>query len=66
MPALNPSDHTMPAIAGNYLRRQAVDQPGSQPMMPCILLALSNPALPLMAAAPAKEKLTGDQCPFTG
>jgi hypothetical protein len=53
----------MPVIAGNYLRRLVGDELGGRAMMPCILLALPNPALPLMAAAPATEKLTGDRSP---
>ncbi len=63
MPALNPSDRTMPVIAGNYLPCLAGSQPVSRPLIPCILLALPNPSPPLMAAAPATEKLTGDQPP---
>jgi len=50
MHTLNRSDYSMPVIARNYLRRLVGDQPGGQPTMPCILLALPNPALPFMAA----------------
>jgi hypothetical protein len=60
MPALNRSDRTLPVIAENRLCL-AGDNPGTRPMMPCILLALPNPALPLMATVPAKQKLTGNQ-----
>ena len=51
----------MPVIAGNYLRRLAGDELGSRAIMPCILLALPDPALPFMAGVPDAEKLTGDR-----
>jgi len=34
--------------------------------MPCILLALANPALPLMASAPGTKKRTGDRSRWSG
>ena len=46
---LTGSDRTMPVIAGNYLHRLAGDELRGQAMMPCILIALPNPALSLMA-----------------
>ena len=52
MHALNRSDYPMPVIAENNLRRT---------MMPCVLFALPNPALPFMAAAPDTEKPAGGQ-----
>jgi hypothetical protein len=61
MPALNPSDRTMPVIAGNYLRRLAGDELKGQAMMPCILIALPNPGPSLMAGLPESGKTTGDQ-----
>ena len=61
MHALNRRDYTIPVIAGNYLRRLVGDEPGGRAMMPCILLALPNPALSFMAAVPDAGKLTGDR-----
>ena len=61
MHALNRSDYTMPVIVGNHLRRLAGDEPGGRALMPCILLALPNPALPFMAAVPDAGKRTGDR-----
>ena len=61
MHALNRRDYAMPVIAENYLRRPAGDELGSPAMMPCILLALPNPALPFMAGVPDAGKLTGDR-----
>ena len=61
MHALNRRDHAMPVIAENYLRRLAGDELGSPAMMPCILLALPNPALPFMAGVPGAGKPTGDR-----
>ena len=63
MHALNRRDHTLPAIAGNPLRRPEGDEPAIPAMMPCILLALPNPALPFMAVAPDAGKLTADRHP---
>ena len=63
MHALNRRDHTLPAIAGNPLRRPAGDEPAIPAMMPCILLALPNPPLPVMAIAPDAGKLTADRHP---
>ena len=34
--------------------------------MPCILLALANPTLPLLASAPDTEKRTGDRSRWSG
>src|SRR5580698_10086254 len=51
----------MPVTAGNYLRRLAADEPEGRSLMPCILLALPNPALPLMAALPDAGKPAGNQ-----
>jgi hypothetical protein len=61
MHALNLIDYPLPAIVGNYLRRLKGDEPESRTMMPCILLALPNPALPFMAGLPGPGKLTGDR-----
>ena len=61
MHALNRRDYTIPVITGNYLRRLVGDEPGAQAMMPCILLALPNPALPFMSAVPDAGKPTGDR-----
>jgi hypothetical protein len=52
MRALSRSDYLMPVIAESHVHR---------PMMPCISLALPNPALPLMAGAPGTGKPTSDQ-----
>ena len=60
MHALHWRDYTIPVI-GNYLRRLVGDEAGARAMMPCILLALPNPALPFMAAMPDAGKLTGDR-----
>jgi hypothetical protein len=51
----------MPVTAGHYLRRLAADEPEGRSMMRCILLALPNPALPLMAALPDAGKPAGNQ-----
>ena len=61
MHAFYRSDYPMPVIAQNYHRRLAGYEPGGQATVPHILLALPNPALPFMAAAPDREKHTGDQ-----
>ena len=61
MHALNRRDYPMPVIAENHLRRLVDDQPGGRAAMPCILLALPNPALPFMAAVPDPGKRTGDR-----
>jgi hypothetical protein len=61
MHALNGRDYTTPVIAGNYLRRLVGEEPGGRAMMPCILLALPNPALPFMAAVPDAGKHAGDR-----
>jgi hypothetical protein len=61
MHALNRRDYTIPVIVGNYLRRLLGDEPGGRATMPCIFLALPNPALPFMAAVPDARKLTGDR-----
>src|SRR5260370_14432060 len=61
MHALNRSDSPMPLIAGNHLRRLLGDEPGGRATMPCILLALPNPALPFMATAPDAGKRAGDR-----
>jgi hypothetical protein len=50
MRALNRSDYPLPVIAENHHPRA---------IMPCILFALPNPALPFMAAAPDMGKSTG-------
>ena len=63
MHALNRRDHTLPAIVGNSLRPPAGDEPAIPAMMPCILLALPNPARPIMAVAPDGGKLTADRHP---
>src|SRR5712691_4294579 len=63
MHALNRRDHTTPAITGNYPRHPAGDEPGARAMMPCILLALPNQALPFMAVVPDAENLTADRHP---
>ena len=60
MHALYRRDYTIPVI-GNYLRRLVGDEVGARAMMPRILLALPNPALPFMAAVPDAGKLTGDR-----
>jgi hypothetical protein len=60
MRALNRSDRPMPVIAGYYLRRLVGDESGGWAGVPCILLALHNPSLPFMAAAPDAGKPTGD------
>jgi hypothetical protein len=52
MQAINRSDYPMTVITENHLPRV---------MMPCILLALTNPALPFMAAASDTGKSTGGQ-----
>jgi hypothetical protein len=51
----------MPLIGRNYLRGLVGDERGGWAAMPCIVLALPNPALPFMAAVPDAEKLTGDR-----
>ena len=61
MHALNRRDYPMPVIAGNCLRRLVGDEPGGRATMPCILLALPNPALPFMAAVPDAGKPTADR-----
>ena len=61
MHALNRSDYTLPVIMENHLRRLVGDEPGGRAMMPCILLALPNPALSFMPAVPDAGKLTGDR-----
>ena len=63
MHALNRRDHTLPAIAGNSLRRPTGDELAIPAMMPCILLALPNPPLPVMAIAPDAGKLIADRHP---
>ena len=52
MHALNRGDYPMSVIMGDYLRRPVSDQPGGRTAMPRIVLALPNPALSFMAAAP--------------
>ncbi len=61
MHALSRRDYTIPVIVGNHLRRLLGDEPGGRAMMPSILLALPNPALPFMAGVPDAGKLTGDR-----
>ena len=61
MHSLNRRDRTMPVIAENYLRRLAPDDLGSQAMVPCIILALPDPALSLMAGIPDAGRFTGDR-----
>jgi hypothetical protein len=61
MHTLNRSDYPMQVIAKNYLRRLAGNERTGQLTMPCILLALPNPALLFMAAAPDTEKVTVDR-----
>src|SRR6266852_7885684 len=61
MRALNRPDHAMPVIARNHLRRLVGDELGGRAMMPYILLALPNPAPPLLAGVPGAEKVTGDR-----
>jgi hypothetical protein len=51
----------MPVIAQDCLRRLVADESGGLTAMPFILLALPDPTLPFMAAAPDPEKLTGDR-----
>jgi hypothetical protein len=51
----------MPLITGNYLHRLAGAELESRSLMPLILLALPNPALPLMAAIPGAGKPADDQ-----
>ena len=46
----------MPLITGNYLHRLAGGELESRSLLPLILLALPNPALPLMAAIPGAGK----------
>src|SRR5947208_13960118 len=66
MHPLNRSDYPMPVIVQNHLRRLVGDEPAGRTTMPCILLALANPALPLMASAPDTEKRTGDRSRWSG
>src|SRR5260370_10057964 len=61
MHALNRSRDSLPVIGENYLRRLAGDELGGPAMMPCILLALPNPALSFMPAMPDAEKRAGDR-----
>src|SRR5260370_28167749 len=61
MHALNRTRYTLPVIVENYLRRLAGDELGGPAMMPCILLALPNPALSFMPAMPDAEKRAGDR-----
>ena len=61
MHALNRSDYTLPVIMENHLRRLVGDELGGRAMMPCILLALPNPALSFMPAVPDAGKRTGDR-----
>src|SRR5256885_14630549 len=63
MHALNRSDRAMPAILENHLRGLAGDELESRVMMPCVLLALPNPAPSLMAGAHNTGKLIIDQSP---
>src|SRR5580693_6180174 len=60
MHALNRGDYTLPVIMENHLRRLVGDERSGRTMMPCILLALPDPALSFMPAVPDAEKLTGD------
>ena len=55
MHALNRREYAMPVVTENYLHPLAGDELGSPAMMPCILLALPNPALPFMAGVPVRE-----------
>ena len=55
MRALNRREYAMPVIAENYPHRLAGDELGARAMIPCILLALPNPALPFMTGAPTRE-----------
>src|SRR5580693_9273976 len=61
MHALNRGDYTLPVIMENHLRCLAGDELGGRTLMPCILLALPNPALSFMPAVPDPGKLTGDR-----
>ena len=61
MHVLNRSRYTLPVIMENHLRRLAGDELGGRALMPCILLALPNLALPFMAAVPDGGKRTGDR-----
>ena len=61
MHALNRRDYIIPVIVGNYLRRLVGNEPGGRAMMPCIFLALPDPALPFMAAVPDAGKRSGDR-----
>jgi hypothetical protein len=61
MHALNRSNYTLPVIMENHLRCLAGDELGGRTLMPCILLALPNPALSFMPAVPDPGKRTGDR-----
>src|SRR5438067_12806186 len=61
MHALKRSDRTRPVIAGNYLHPLAGDELRVHEMMPCILIALPNPAPSLMAPLDEAGKATGDR-----
>src|SRR5580704_7067933 len=51
----------MSVIAGNYLRGLPGDELEGRAMMPCILLALPNPAPPLMAGVTDGKDPVGDR-----
>jgi hypothetical protein len=61
MHALNQCDRVVPAMAGNNLCLLAGDELGGRAVMPCILIALPNPAPSLMTGVPEAGKPTGDR-----
>jgi hypothetical protein len=61
MPVLNRTNHTTPVITEHHPRYLAGNEPGTQPLMPRILLTGPNPAMSFMARVPNTKRFTSNQ-----